>query len=510
MTEVRSSTGPIRLGTSEEFKLIASVLREASFDEQTICSTFRLGDMSDVPRLRVADLDQSGVSYQLQILCRLFLVLGLVPRAEVERAFDETALRAFLSLGLLGQGEFGDNFCANVLLYPVHGLIIVSDREINPDGSRITGMTDLVFPAIYQGTLQFLRLLPELKGDALDLCAGTGIGAFALSRTYQRAFALDINVRASAFARFNQLLNNRENVEVLQGDLYEPVAGQTFDCIVAHPPYVPSVTLETIWRDGGVTGELFVRRIIEGLPGYLRPGGCAMMLTQGVDTTEGVFEERVRQWLGAVADEFDIIFARKSERSPEEVLQWLFKKGPDPAAATLGEEFRRAGVVNMPYGALFMRRKSRRADEASWTIRPQLSSDTSGADFQATFALHDCVSLPDFNAHLAQAKPQLAPRLEVTVTHVVHEGSLVPAEYVFETRRPFATRVQFDPWAIPLFMRFDGRLTVREIYEVARAEDEMPEEFGLENFIVLVTRSIEAGFLILPPEEVGVKLPWAI
>jgi Methyltransferase small domain len=509
MQQLRPSAAPLKVGTNDEFALIKSVLSEASFDEQTICSAFGLGDMSDVARLRVANIDQSGVSYQLQILCRLFLVLGLVPCDEVERAFDEAAIRSFLSLGLLGRGEFGDNFHANVLLYPVHGLIIASDREINPDGSPITGMTDLVFPAVYEGTLQFLRLMPELQGDALDLCAGTGIGAFALSRTYQHAFALDISTRASAFARFNRVLNGRENVEVLQGDLYEPVAGRTFDCIVAHPPYVPSLTLETVWRDGGVTGDLFVRRIVEGLPKYLRPGGCAMMLTQGVDTRAGVFEERVRGWLGAAGDEFDIIFASKTDRSPEQVLQLLFKKGPDPAAATLGEEFRRAEVVNMPYGALFVRRVNRSPDQTPWTIRPKLSSDTCGADFQATFGLHDRVSLPRFAADLARARPRLAPRLEVTVTHVVHEGSLIPAEYIFDTGRPFAKRAQFDPWAVPLFMRFDGCLTVREIYEVARVEEEMPQEFSLENFILLVTRSIEAGFLILSPEELGLKLPWA-
>jgi len=234
-----------------------------------------------------------------------------------------------------------------------------------------------------------------------------------------------------------------------------------------------------------------------------------MLLSQAVDTKAGAFEERVRQWLGDAADEFDIIFASKSDRSPEQVLQLLFKKGPDPAAATLGEEFRRAGVVNMPYGALFVRRVKRLPDQTSWTIRPKLSSDTRGADFQATFALHDRVSLPHFATDLARARPRLAPRLEVTVTHVVDEGSLVPAEYVFDTGRPFAKRAQFDPWAVPLFMRFDGCLSVKEIYDIAQAEEELPQEFGLENFILLVTRSIEAGFLILSPEELGIETPWA-
>jgi hypothetical protein len=233
------------------------------------------------------------------------------------------------------------------------------------------------------------------------------------------------------------------------------------------------------------------------------------MLTQGVDTKAAVFEERVRQWLGARADEFDIVFASKTDRSPEKVLELLFKKGPDPAAVNLGKEFKRAGVINMPYGALFVRRAERSSERKSWIIRPKLSSETSGGDFQATFALHDRVSLPQFAADLARAKPRLAPHLEVTVTHVVHEDSLVPAEYIFSTRRPFEKRARFDPWAIPLFTRFDGLLTVAEIYEAARAEEEMPRAFGLDDFILLVTRSIEAGFLILSADELGLSVPWS-
>jgi len=36
---------------------------------------------------------------------------------------------------------------------------------------------------------------------------------------------------------------------------------------------LPSLSIETIWRDGGMTGELIVKRIIEGLPHHLREGG---------------------------------------------------------------------------------------------------------------------------------------------------------------------------------------------------------------------------------------------
>src|SRR5262249_2943080 len=89
MQEIFSGTGPLKMGTSEEFARVARLLSEVSFDEQTICSAFRLGDMSDVARLRFVNIDQADISDQLRILVRLFLVLKLVPRAEVEQAFDE-------------------------------------------------------------------------------------------------------------------------------------------------------------------------------------------------------------------------------------------------------------------------------------------------------------------------------------------------------------------------------------------------------------------------------------
>src|SRR5215813_5544993 len=85
MQEILSGTGPLKMGTSEEFARVARLLSEVSFDERTICNAFQFGDMSDVARLRVVNVDHANISHQLKILIRLFLVLKLVPRAEVEQ-----------------------------------------------------------------------------------------------------------------------------------------------------------------------------------------------------------------------------------------------------------------------------------------------------------------------------------------------------------------------------------------------------------------------------------------
>lgn len=493
---------PIRMGTAEEFARVARTLKDASFDAETICRRFKLDDMSDVGSITPDDVERADVSPQLRLLTRLFLLQALTPCAAIEDVFDRATIDSFLSLGLLGTGEFGnDEFYARVLLYPVAGFAVASDRHSLPDGSDFEPPPDVVFPAIFGGTLQFLRLLPRnWEGAALDLCSGTGVGAFVLSRCGQPAVSADITERAAAFARFNCALNGLENVEVARGDLYEAVQGRTFGCIVAHPPYVPSLETKAIWRDGGVTGEALVKRIIEQLPEYLDPGGVFLSLSLGADTKQGKFEERARGWLGEHADEFDVVFGCQELRDPRQVLENLARKYTELGSQVIEKfesEFERAGVVQMPLGALCLRRATNGATKQPWTTRRKFTDQTDGGDFETAFSTHDRLSQPNFLASLEEATPRLSSRLEVKVTHVVHEGSLVPADFLFEIDKPFEAHVRFDSWMVPLLTRLDGKTTLAKIYEDANTEASIPEEFKLENFAVLVARALEMGFIVL-------------
>jgi SAM-dependent methyltransferase len=493
---------PIRTGTAKEFEHVRAALKNAHFDEETICRTLKIETMSDVGSVKSDMLDSMDISDALRILIRLFLFQRLVPRSEAERVLNTVTCDAFLSLGILGVGEFGDDqFYATVLLYPVGGFWIASDRHSNPDGSEFTAPPDIVFPAIYGGTLRFLQLLPQsVAEDALDLCAGSGIGAFVLSRHSKRVVSSDLTERATKFVAFNSALNNRDNVEAVCSDLYDALEGRTFDLIVAHPPYVPSLKIGTIWRDGGMTGELVVKRIIEGLPHHLREGGRFFVLSIGLDTSEGPFEERARKWLGETGDVFDIIFAYFEESTPVEMLKRLAAREHNLGIEELhelGEAFRAEGTIKMPYGALLMRRHAKNEHSKRWTARMKLNEETDGRDWEGAFALHRWLSQPGFFEELQQARPALAPGLLVRVTHVVHEGSLVPAEFLFETDKPFTAVGRLDPWMVPLIARFDGTKTPGQIYNDAKPGSELPEDFGLRDFTELVARLIERGYLIL-------------
>lgn len=493
---------PVRVGTDDEFARVALSLQEANFDEETVLRTLRIKSMSDVGSVRQSDLDFDTAA-KLRLFIELFLLQKLVPLEQVKSSIEADTLEAFFSLGLLGAGEFGaDQIYSRVLLYPLQGLLVASDRHSNPDGTSFDPPPDIVFPAIYGGTLRFLNLVPRGPFEcALDVCAGSGIGAFVLSRYSKYAVCTDITKRATIFAQFNLKLNGLDNVEAISGDCYGGVKGRTFDCIVAHPPYVPSLSIETIWRDGGRTGESLVKRLIDGLPEHLNPGGTFCLVSLALDTREGSFEERARRWLRDSAAEFDIIFATSNERSPETVLKELAERdeslGSD-GVRRIGEAFTEAGVTKVPYGALVMQRHTGGAEHQPWTWRTTLSDVTDGSDFELAFSLRRQLAHPDFLQKLSEVPVHLAPRLQVIITHVVHEGALTSAEHILETDKPFAVRGTVDRWMVPLLARCDGELSSREIYEQAKMNGELPDGFALSDFMSLLARLIERGFLSLP------------
>ncbi|HKR11876.1 MAG TPA: methyltransferase [Pyrinomonadaceae bacterium] len=496
---------PIRAGTEAEFARVALSLKEANFDEETILRTLNIKSLSNIGSVEDADLDFENTSAKLRSFVELFLLQRLVSRGKAESSIGVDELQTFFSLGLLGSGEFGtDQVYSRVLLYPLAGFLVVSDRHSNPDGSSFNPPPDIVFPAIYGGTLRFLNLVPRRPFEcALDVCAGSGIGAFVLSRHSKQAVCTDITKRATMFAQFNARLNGLHNVEPVSGDCYEGVKGRTFDCIIAHPPYVPSLGIETIWRDGGLTGELLVRRLIEGLPEHLRPGGTFCLVTLALDTKEGSFEERARRWLNDSAAEFDIIFATSNERSPETILKELSEKDDNlgsEGVKRIGNAFAEAGVTKIPYGALVMQRYDRPRERQPWTLRTTLSEVTDSSDFDAAFALHRHLARPGSLPGLSETPVRLAPRLQVIITHVVYEGALTSAEHIFETDKPFAVRGAVDRWMVPLLARCDGELSCREIYEQSKLNGELPDGFELTDFMSLVARMLERGFLLLPEQ----------
>jgi release factor glutamine methyltransferase len=132
----------------------------------------------------------------------------------------------------------------------------------------------------------------------LDLCTGSGAIAIALAKEQPAAHvvATELSAPAAALARRNAE-RNKVAVDVREGDLWAPVAGERFDLIAANPPYIATEVIATLAAevrcepavalDGGPDGLAFFDRICAGLADHLAPGG-AVVLEHGFDQAEAV------------------------------------------------------------------------------------------------------------------------------------------------------------------------------------------------------------------------------
>ena len=123
---------------------------------------------------------------------------------------------------------------------------------------------------------------------------GTGSGAIAISlhkELPQAAIsASDISETALNIARRNAetLFPNGHRITFVQGDLFAPFVGQSFDLIVSNPPYLSAQEyaelaqeirehepLNAIW--GGEDGLDAYRRLIAEAANYARPSGWLLL-----------------------------------------------------------------------------------------------------------------------------------------------------------------------------------------------------------------------------------------
>lgn len=134
----------------------------------------------------------------------------------------------------------------------------------------------------------------------LDL--GTGSGAIIVSLLANlptaAGVAVDISDQALVIAQNNAEKNQvASRLTFCQGDLYQPVTGQTFDAIISNPPYIPDQDIHELTQEvkqeprlalaGGLDGLDFYRRIVRDAAHYLNAGGF-LALEVGIHQAQAV------------------------------------------------------------------------------------------------------------------------------------------------------------------------------------------------------------------------------
>lgn len=135
---------------------------------------------------------------------------------------------------------------------------------------------------------QALTFLRGYTGaEVLDLCTGSGAIAISVARLQPglRVAATDMSSDALSVASENAHLNG-VYVRFMQGDLFEPVAGERFDAILCNPPYLTADDMVHLQTEvaceprmalfGGEDGLMFYRRLAHEVYRHLKPGGYAL------------------------------------------------------------------------------------------------------------------------------------------------------------------------------------------------------------------------------------------
>jgi release factor glutamine methyltransferase len=158
--------------------------------------------------------------------------------------------------------------------------------------ARFDDLDLVIRPGVYVPRWQSIELARRAaarlseRGNAVDLCTGSGALALSLlhARPRARVVATDADPRSVDCARAN-------GVDARLGDLFDPLPrelrGRT-DVVVAVTPYVPTDSLRLLPRDtlahedarhydGGPAGTDVIERVVTGAPEFLHPGGSLLL-----------------------------------------------------------------------------------------------------------------------------------------------------------------------------------------------------------------------------------------
>ncbi|MFD0684211.1 methyltransferase [Actinomadura fibrosa] len=314
----------------------------------------------------------------LEVLTRLFWLQVPVDAAPLEAASEAPGfVDDLVAAGLVERS--GGEVRARLHVEPLESVVpeppgaadggghagyVVSDLKVRPGSGDVVAPDHVVGAGGASGNLARL-VVHRAVDNALDLGTGCGVQAVHLARRggARTVTATDVNPRALDLAAMSFALSGVEGAELLEGSFLEPVRDRRFDLIVSNPPFVvaPSGDRRFTYRESGMPGDDFCRRLVAEARGLLDDGGYCQLLANWLHVDGVPWDERVGAW--AEESGCDAWVVQRDVQDPAEYAElWLrdsCEAGTPEYRTRYGawlDHFERHGVTGVGFGWITLRR----------------------------------------------------------------------------------------------------------------------------------------------------------
>jgi hypothetical protein len=430
-------------------------------------------------------------------LIRLFFLGVPVDVEAARRAVGPVPLEAWVGGRLLDVR--GGTAVPLVRVITHQGLLLASDmpEQIHTGGAR----SDYVMGMGKSTVLLAKVTVRRPCRQALDLGTGCGVLALQAAGHSDRVWATDKNPRAVAFARFNARLNGVANLDCLEGDLFEPVAGRRFDLVVGSLPFVIAPRARYLFRDSGSRGDEFCRRLVRLAPPLLEEGGFCQLL--------GNWAHRQGQpWQDALAGWFDgtgcdvLVYGGETQDVSAYAATWI-QDTESGGAEEFGEHydrwmryFEQEGIEAVTYGILMLRRRGGGRNWVCLEETPQQFAGPCGDPVLRRFQLQDFLeSRPDDGALLG-GRFRLSPDARLEQQYALSAEGLAAVAFRLHLLKGLVYDTEVDRQVVELVVRCNGQRPLRELFAEIAAARGADLDALVPGGLALVRQMLRRGYLL--------------
>jgi hypothetical protein len=315
--------------------------------------------------------------------------------------------------------------------------------------------------------------------------------------------ATDCNDRAVEISRLNARLNGIENMEARVGDLWEPVRGERFDLVLSNPPFVITPGRRLIFRDSGMRGDEFCRKIVREVPEFLEEGGFCQMLANFAHHTGRPWREELNQWFAESGCDALVLVMRR-ENADEYAMNWITTTESQDAAVVPKlfqqwmDDYAAQEITEVSYLLINLRR---RAASSHWSYVDEEGVQIAGPCGDAIvqrFALLDLLHLSPGDDAVLDQPWRLHPDARLIQEHVMTTDGPRVAHNQLEMRGTLRHSAHLDVNVLRLLAACDGQQTLRVLLDEMASTLDIDRQRVVQVALPVVRHLIERGFL-LPP-----------